>query len=834
MPNRCHRNPGVLSAAKHTLTVLVCLLIPTFLHAQAQRPLTWLQDLTVLQSTSSTDSIGQVANVTQIRTEIENWLRLHPESKIQLPPAPAQPWSAEQASSEISLLHDTVTHIIEQDPNHPFHLGVSQVNVTAAPSLLSPVADSIDQTEIEKRDALNVTRALQDLPGVSVEHIYAGRNQSALYIHGFGHKEVPLYLDGIPINVPYDAALDFNRFLTNDIAEIQVAKGFSSPLMGPNAVGGAINIVTKEPQKKLDGEASIGTGSGYGLQSSLLLGTRWTHFFVQGSVDWVQSDFVPLSGNFVNNVLQPNNQLNNSYQKDAKYSGRIGWTPTGQDEYVFSYINQKANEGIPLSTGNDPIPYSSCGPNATASTCYSKSSYRDWGYWNRTSYYFHSNTALGESSSLKLRAFYDEYPNLMLFYTQPPYTPANLNTNAGFNAVYDDHSDGFSTEFTSRAIPRNTASASFFFKDDTHVNAPLIPYSGHPSTLSDRQQITSIGLQDAIPLSSRLRATLGFSADHLDGLRSSDSTAQGNTNYWGYPLTSCPGYSGPTGSSASYSSCTPHVWGYNPQVSLAYSVGESGQLFGAFAKKTRFPTMDEMYSWRLGNSIPNPNLGTEYSYNWTLGYSHTFAARTVAQVQLFRSDLRDAIESVGIGCDPALGLTGPPPCYRNANAGKEIHQGVEFTVRSTPISRLTLDGSYTYLNKSIRDLPCSGDNLYIYSAGQLTTMPSDTCLTPTGVPKHKAVVSATVRLPREIMLTSSVRYESGTQYADSFKFHNTYYDAILPMSNYATADLGGSVPLYKTLSVQAGVRNLLDRNYYYVVGYPEPGRNWYANMRYRF
>jgi iron complex outermembrane recepter protein len=30
------------------------------------------------------------------------------------------------------------------------------------------------------------------------------------------------------------------------------------------------------------------------------------------------------------------------------------------------------------------------------------------------------------------------------------------------------------------------------------------------------------------------------------------------------------------------------------------------------------------------------------------------------------------------------------------------------------------------------------------------------------------------------------------------------------------------------------VKNLFDRNYYYQEGYPEPGRNWYVNLRYRF
>jgi iron complex outermembrane recepter protein len=36
------------------------------------------------------------------------------------------------------------------------------------------------------------------------------------------------------------------------------------------------------------------------------------------------------------------------------------------------------------------------------------------------------------------------------------------------------------------------------------------------------------------------------------------------------------------------------------------------------------------------------------------------------------------------------------------------------------------------------------------------------------------------------------------------------------------------------VNVQVGVKNIFDRFYYYQEGFPEPGRNWYCNVRYRF
>ena len=88
-------------------------------------------------------------------------------------------------------------------------------------------------------------------------------------------------------------------------------------------------------------------------------------------------------------------RLNNSWSRDEKFTGRAGWTPRGNDEYVFSYIVLKGQKGVPLYQG----------PNTNAT-------YRNfwtWPYWDVVNYYFHSDTQVGESSSIKLRAFYNQF-----------------------------------------------------------------------------------------------------------------------------------------------------------------------------------------------------------------------------------------------------------------------------------------------------------------------------------------------------------------------------------------------------------------------------------------
>jgi iron complex outermembrane receptor protein len=104
---------------------------------------------------------------------------------------------------------------------------------------------------------------------------------------------------------------------------------------------------------------------------------------------------------------------------------------------------------------------------------------------------------------------------------------------------------------------------------------------------------------------------------------------------------------------------------------------------------------------------------------------------------------------------------------------------------------------------------------------------------PTGVPKNKAIGTASFQLPRRVIAVVSARYEGGvtlqdTTYASTSPLYLPHGEVL------ATADLGLTVPVRRQFKVQAGVKNLFDRNYFYTAGYPEEGRNWFLNLRYQF
>lgn len=777
----------ILRSLRRPLTLLL-LLAPLFWAspsgAQTKQLRAWLDDLAFLAS----EAVGpeeRRAGTEAIVSAVRRWIDLYPGGGVAAPEVPARPWNDEVTRGVITRLGETVQKLLERSPGRPFELGTLEISVTAETSPLSPVVSTLDHEEIRRLYAVDLAEAVPHLPGIGIDH-NSSSGRAGLMIRGFDTRQVGLYLDGIPLYVPYDGFVDVSRFLSSDLAAIEVAKGYSSPLLGPNGLGGSVNLVTRRPEKKLDVDAALGTGSGDRLESWLHLGTAWRRFFLQGGVDRVQTDSFPLSGGYEPTPMQPDHERINSDRADTRFNGRLGWTPRDGDQYVLSYVRQESDYGVPPYSGTD--------------TRNNKPKFWRWPDWKREMAYFTSRTALGDAGDLKLRLFYDRYRNAMTGFTDATY--AALSSVAPL----EDHSLGTSAEFSTRRLSRNALGVSFFLKDDIHEES-AVSYSGEsPFGQPWRRQhdrMMSIGVQDVVTLSSRLKGTVGFSADYLDAVDAEDLlttvTGSGRTAVTTYAIApfDCPG-----------SDCLARTWGLNPLASLSYAVSESGSLFFSFARKSHFPTLKDRYSYRYGRAIPNPSLRPEHARNWNLGYAHALGRSTMLQADLFRSDVGDAIQNALVpeefeGQCPSLagGM-----CQQAVNVGTETHQGVELTLRSAPVPRLAVNANYGYLNWTL-----SGPSNMLG-------------VHPVRAPRHKVVGTADYGLARDIHLMAAARYESGTVTTNDS-------GAIVPASRFATVDVGVIVPLGGGARLAGGVKNLLDRNYYYQEGFPEPGRNWHLSLR---
>lgn len=559
-----------MTHSRVTLFALLLFCLPAAQAQQADPAIEWLTRIQSVQARLarlSPPATAETALLAEDLRAIRREMDVQSSSPIPLPP-PSTTRTKETLLEEAAAMRKVIEEQQRKKPGGAFQLGRIEVNVAASVPQLE-TAVTLDEAEYRERNLRTIPDALNLVPGVSVQRIGA-RNERGIFIRGFDVRQVPLYIDGIPVYVPYDGYVDMDRFLTYDVGEMQISKGFSSPLYGPNALGGAVNLITKAPTKPFNLDLGTGYGSGDQVHGFANTGVKWRSIWAQGGFAWLSSDTIPLSGNFQPVPLQPNFDRANAYQTDYKGRLRLGWTPNARDQYTFTYANQKGLKGNPPYAGTDPAV---------------RPRYWQWPYWDKESFYFVGNKGLGEFAYLRARLYYDKFDNLIRAYDNNCYCTQRMGSS--FTSPYDDDIYGSSVEWGARAGSRQTIKSSFYFKDDTHREGNI----GEPMR-SFRDQSLSFGLEDTIRISRKSSVILGFSADRLQVLNAENLVS---------------------GSIQPFPKAD--VWAYNPQAGWFHALGESTKIHATFARKTRLPTIKDRYSYRMGQAIPNPDLREERTNN---------------------------------------------------------------------------------------------------------------------------------------------------------------------------------------------------------------------------
>ncbi|SRR5579883_383901 len=117
------------------------------------------------------------------------------------------------------------------------------------PSLTSGPQTIITQQQIATAGETNLSQVLQNLGSVQLQDITGNGSQVSLSMRGFGANATSntlMLINGIPITNPDMAPPDLNSVPLYDIQYIEIVAGSESVLYGDQAVGGIVNIVTRE------------------------------------------------------------------------------------------------------------------------------------------------------------------------------------------------------------------------------------------------------------------------------------------------------------------------------------------------------------------------------------------------------------------------------------------------------------------------------------------------------------------------------------------------------------------------------------------------------------
>jgi outer membrane receptor for ferrienterochelin and colicins len=169
---------------------------------------------------------------------------------------------------------------------------VEQVQVVSASreeqlrESLNTRVDVISRSRIENSGLETVAEMLREVPGVLTRRGSETAGQAGEQIQGIDSRQVLVLLDGQPIPSARGikrGIVNLDRQSTARLERIEVVKGAASTLYGSDAMGGVINLITKESSAPLDLNGMLSGGNFGDVDAVAEVGVRrgaWSALFV--------------------------------------------------------------------------------------------------------------------------------------------------------------------------------------------------------------------------------------------------------------------------------------------------------------------------------------------------------------------------------------------------------------------------------------------------------------------------------------------------------------------------------------------------------------------------
>ena len=333
---------------------------------------------------------------------------------------------------------------------------------------------------IKPRDLSDVVRYI---PGSMVT--FGDKDTYTVKLRGIGANRIALLVDGVPVYEPYFATFDLKTISAGGIDSVQVTKGPSSVLYGPNTLGGLINVITKRPQARpyfsLTGSYGDTDTRGLGADGSY----AWKHFSLAASALYQGSD------GFSYPSADPDGaslSRANSDFKRLNLSGKLYYTPSSKTEIMVSGGTYQSEYGMPPALAVQRARY--------------------WRFpkWDRSTLSAGGFTSLGGDAVLRFRAFTVNYINTLDWFNDPAMTVLSSSS------TYDNDSYG---GFALAEVPtgeRNIVKGSLLYQRDI---ARIQDNTGLPWT-KYTQGTMSGGIEDEFVLARQWRVIGGLSLDYID------------------------------------------------------------------------------------------------------------------------------------------------------------------------------------------------------------------------------------------------------------------------------------------------------------------------------
>ncbi|MFN3987875.1 MAG: TonB-dependent receptor domain-containing protein [Rhodocyclaceae bacterium] len=635
-------------------------------------------------------------------------------------------------------------------------------DIRQAPASISVIS----REQLETRQFRDLAEALQDVEGIDVRGATGKTGGLNISIRGMPSDYTLILIDGRRQNVAGDVTPNgFGDALTSfmppisAIERIEVIRGPMATLYGSDAMGGVINIITRKVANQWGG--AVGVEAGIPENSDAGKSGR-VNFYLNGPL--VQDTLgLVLRGSVFrrgDSDLQPSNgegvvsTRGPSPVKTRQHDigTRLTFTPNRDHEIWLDAEQARTwydNDECQLGT----LDYINCTTGATTSTA---SGYRDAMRFNR------DQVAIGHTSRLGIGLLES---SLMRTVTEtkgrtiPTASRPAGSADIGLDRKLETTNVVFDTKLVAPLGDAHIATVGAQWWDAELEDGLLAE--------SHSQTMWSLFGEDEWRLSDTLAATLGLRYDRHDA--------------FGGEL--------------------------SPRAYLVWNASDAWTVKGGVSQGFKAPRLNQLIDGVAGIggqgtiiSIGNPNLRPETSTSTELGVLYDGARGLNASATAFHNKIKDKIGSGG-DCTVAFisSCVANPTATYSINNDEAKTWGLELATRIPLAERWSLALNYTFTDSEL------------IQAGSKNGKLSDTA-------KHVANAQLRWNATEKLDLWLRGEHRGGSRRFDgdpaSLTGNNQLeYEALGDFKGYTLFHLGGAYKLSSTVTLNANIYNLLDKDF---------------------
>lgn len=647
----------------------------------------------------------------------------------------------------------------------------------------------ISSAAIESRPVTTVDEMLSTVPGLNVSRSFGiFSHKSSVTMRGLSGNEqarVLVMIDGIPVNKSDGGSVNWNLIDPAMVERIEVVKGPASSMYGSNAMGGAINVITRRPQDDLSGRITAGYGTFNTFSGRVRLGQN----------------------------LNPGSDRGFYYLLNGFYRQSDGYI-------TQSEFDRAAN---PYVVASDMQEYS-----ASLKTGYNIRkgefieadiiAYNDRRGTGEQIWQPHGNTTDHDTWQFRTRYSVERErlsADVSLFWLQEDYKKVNeylKDDYTWYNVLSERLDAGMLSSVTWKAGSRHRLSAGTDLKAGS-VDAADVYYTSS-DIVYNRGRMLSAGLyvQDAFSIiPDRLSLTAG--------LRYDLSIFRDGAFYIDTPSAETVFMRNIEDREMDYV-----TWGaLSPKLALNYTPSAGTRIYLSAGRGFRPSVLDDLCrSGRIkgGFKLANPHASPEYLANIEAGGDFTITGKLRASVSGWYSQGMDFLYYVNTGDSIDMGY-GLRPILVRTNIPLVKITGAEAELNWPVSPAVFLGAACSYSYSVITDYrPLDAGDPIDLTGNHLTDVPSST-------------VSLTARWNNRFVNMGLVaRYQGAMWVNDQNIFDEVTGSDRYPA--YVTVDLRLSRVFVEKVSVDLGVQNILDTEFYDSKGAVCPGRFIILELGYHF